>query len=84
MAAQSQELAWAFKTANDRYATDYPAVVGNRMSNTDSAAFQDLVAAISLREAERLSPGREPAGIRPGTSRSTCSRPSRTRISVSA
>jgi hypothetical protein len=28
-------------------------VVGNRMSNTDSAAFQDLVASISLREAER-------------------------------
>jgi len=55
MAAQAQELAWFFKTANDRYATDYPAVVGNRMSNTDSAAFQDLVASISLREAERLS-----------------------------
>jgi hypothetical protein len=53
MAAQSQELAWLFKAANDRYATDYPAVVGNRMSNTDSAAFQDLVASISLREAER-------------------------------
>ena len=55
MAAQSQELAWAFKVANDRYATDYPAVVGNRMSNTDSAAFQDVVASISLREAERQS-----------------------------
>jgi hypothetical protein len=55
MAAQSQELAWALKNANDRYATDYPAVVGNRMSNTDSAGFQDIVAAISLREAERLS-----------------------------
>ncbi|MFB3854632.1 MAG: M28 family peptidase [Vicinamibacterales bacterium] len=55
MAAASQDLAWAFKNANDLYATDYPAVVGNRMSNTDSAAFQDLVASISLREAERLS-----------------------------
>ena len=55
MAAQAQELAWAFKSANDRYATDYPAVVGNRMSNTDSAAFQDIVASISMREAERLS-----------------------------
>jgi len=55
MAAQAQELAWVFKNANDRYATDYPAVVGNRMSNTDSAAFQDLVASISLREAERQS-----------------------------
>jgi hypothetical protein len=55
MAAPAQELAWAFKSANDRYATDYPAVVGNRMGNTDSAAFQDLVASISLREAERQS-----------------------------
>ncbi len=54
-AAQSQELAWAFKNANDRYATDYPAFVGNRMSNTDSAAFQDLAPSISLREAERQS-----------------------------
>ncbi|MGE5360631.1 MAG: M20/M25/M40 family metallo-hydrolase [Bacteroidales bacterium] len=54
-ATQSQELAWAFKNANDRYATDYPAVVGNRMSNTDSAAFQDLAPSISLRELERLS-----------------------------
>ncbi len=55
MAVQAQALAWAFKEANDRYATDYPAVVGHRMSNTDSAAFQDLAASISLREAERLS-----------------------------
>lgn len=55
MAAEAQALAWAFKNANDLYATDYPAVVGNRMSNTDSAAFQDVVASISMREAERLS-----------------------------
>jgi hypothetical protein len=55
MAAQSQEFAWLFKAANDRYATDYPAVVGNRMSSTDSVAFQDVVASLSLREAERLS-----------------------------
>jgi hypothetical protein len=55
MGAQAQDLAWAFKAANDRYATDYPAVVGNRMSNTDSGAFQDLVASLSLRESERLS-----------------------------
>jgi hypothetical protein len=54
MANESQALAWLVKGANDRYATDYPATVGNRMSNTDSAAFQDYVAAVSLREAERL------------------------------
>jgi hypothetical protein len=53
MAAESQTLAWLLKVANDRYATDYPVTVGNRMSNTDSVPFQDDVAAISLREAER-------------------------------
>jgi hypothetical protein len=55
MVGDSQALAWALKNANDRYATDYPATVGNRMSNTDSVPFQDIVAAVSLREAERLS-----------------------------
>ena len=54
LAAESQRLAWLFRTANDRYATDYPAAVGDRMSNTDSAPFADLVPAISLRENERL------------------------------
>jgi hypothetical protein len=53
MAAESQALAWLLKAANDRYASDYPVTVGNRMSNTDSVPFQDYVAAISLREAER-------------------------------
>ena len=53
-AAESQQLAWFFRRANDRYATDYPAAVGDRMSNTDSQAFQDHTAAISLRENERL------------------------------
>lgn len=52
-AAQSQELAWIFRTANEKYATDYPAQVGNHMTNTDSTPFQDLTAAISLRELER-------------------------------
>ena len=52
-AAQAQQLAWAFQVANERYATDYPASVGSHMTNTDSAPFQDLVAAISLRENER-------------------------------
>ncbi|HTL06498.1 MAG TPA: M28 family peptidase [Gemmatimonadales bacterium] len=54
LAAEAQKLAWLFRAANDRYATDYPAAVGDRMSNTDSGPFQDLVAAISLRENERL------------------------------
>ncbi len=53
MANEAQALAWALRAANDRYATDYPVAVGNRMSNTDSAAFQDDTAAVSLRELER-------------------------------
>ncbi len=53
-ADEAQRLAWHFRAANDRYATDYPATVGNRMSNTDSASFQNEVAAISMRENERL------------------------------
>jgi len=53
MAADSQKLAWAFQAANEKYATDYPAAVGNHMTNTDSGPFQDIVAAISVRENER-------------------------------
>jgi hypothetical protein len=49
----AQRLAWVFHAANEKYATDYPASVGPHMTNTDSAPFQDLVAAISLRENER-------------------------------
>jgi hypothetical protein len=52
-ARESQELAWSFQAANELYATDYPATVGNHMASTDSAMFQDVVASISLREAER-------------------------------
>ena len=52
-AAQSQALAWALHAANEKYATDYPAMVGNHMTNTDSGPFMDVVAAISLRENER-------------------------------
>ena len=50
------KLAWALHRANSRYATDYPAQVGPHMTNTDSAPFQDIIAAVSLRENER---GRE-------------------------
>jgi hypothetical protein len=52
-AEQSRALAWIFHAANEKYATDYPAAVGSHMTNTDSAPFQDLVPAISLRENER-------------------------------
>jgi hypothetical protein len=49
----AQKLAWAFQTANEKYATDYAARVGQHMTNTDSGPFQDLVPSISLRENER-------------------------------
>ncbi len=52
-AADAQTLAWAFEVANEQYASDYPASVGSHMTNTDSAPFQDLVPAISLRENQR-------------------------------
>jgi hypothetical protein len=52
-AAQSQALAWALEAANEKYATDYPASVGSHMTNTDSGPFQDVVAAVSVRENER-------------------------------
>jgi hypothetical protein len=53
LAAEAQALAWVFHAANEKYATDYPAAVGNRMTNTDSTPFMDVVPAISLRENER-------------------------------
>jgi len=53
MAAEAQALAWKLRAANDRYATDYPVTVGDRMSNTDSVPFQDYTAAVSMRELER-------------------------------
>jgi hypothetical protein len=56
LADGAQKLAWAFHAANEAYATDYPAMVGPHMTNTDSTPFMDLVPAISLRENER---GRE-------------------------
>jgi hypothetical protein len=52
----AQKLAWALYTANETYATDYPASVGPHMTNTDSTPFMDLVPSISVRENER---GRE-------------------------
>ena len=52
-AAEAQALAWVLHAANEKYATDYPATVGPHMTNTDSGRFQDVVAAVSLRENER-------------------------------
>jgi hypothetical protein len=53
LAGESMDLAFLFKSANERYATDYPAAVGPHMTNTDSTPFMDIVPSISLRENER-------------------------------
>lgn len=52
-AEASAQLAWTLRAANEKYATDYPAAVGNRMTNTDSTPFMDVAPAISVRENER-------------------------------
>jgi hypothetical protein len=53
MADEAMKLAFFFREANEKYATDYPAAVGPHMTNTDSDPFMDLIPAISLRENER-------------------------------
>jgi len=53
LAEPAMKLAFLFRDANERYATDYPAAVGHHMTNTDSTPFMDLVPSISLRENER-------------------------------
>jgi len=52
-ADEAMKLAWFFQTSNEKYATDYPARVGQHMTNTDSDPFKDIIPAISLRENER-------------------------------
>jgi len=52
-ADQAMKLAFFFRDANEKYATDYPAAVGPHMTGTDSLPFMNLVPAISLRENER-------------------------------
>jgi hypothetical protein len=52
-ADEAMKLAFFFRDANEKYATDYPAAVGSHMTNTDSTPFMDFVPALSLRENER-------------------------------
>jgi len=54
LAEQSSLLGLALINANRLHATDYPAVLSNAMSNTDSTPFMNLVPAVSLRENRRL------------------------------
>jgi hypothetical protein len=53
-ATESAALALQLLNANRMFATDFPAVLSNAMSNTDSTPFMNLVAAVSLRENRRL------------------------------
>jgi hypothetical protein len=53
-AEESARLALELLNANRKFATDYPAVMSNAMSNTDSTPFMDHTAAVSLRENRRL------------------------------
>jgi len=52
-ADEAMKLAFFWRQADEKYATDYPAAVGPHMTNTDSDPFKDLVPALSLRENER-------------------------------
>jgi hypothetical protein len=52
-ADEAMKLAFFFRDANEKYATDYPAAVGPHMTNTDSTPFMDITPSISLRENER-------------------------------
>jgi hypothetical protein len=52
-ADEAMKLAFFFRAANEKFATDYPAAVGSHMTNTDSTPFMDHVPSISLRENER-------------------------------
>ena len=61
-AAESQSLAWTLEQADEKYATDYPAIVGSHMTNTDSNPFMNVVAAISVRENERGTADRQRLG----------------------
>jgi hypothetical protein len=53
LADEAMKLAFVFKLAGEKYATDYPVNVGPHMTNTDSGPFQDIVPSVSLRENER-------------------------------
>jgi hypothetical protein len=53
-AEASAQLALKLLNSNRMFATDYPAVMSNSMSNTDSRPFQDHIPAVSLRENRRL------------------------------
>ena len=54
LAAASAKLAEALQKSNRLYAPEYPTTIGMNMAGTDSIRFEDLVASVSVREAERI------------------------------
>src|SRR6059036_1371044 len=54
MAAESEMLATTLQAANRSFAQTYHATIGSNMAGTDSIRFEDLVAAVSVRENERI------------------------------
>lgn len=53
-AAESRALANAFLAGNKVFSSDYPAEVGTNMAYTDSWRFENMTAAISIRENQRI------------------------------
>ncbi len=53
-AAQALTLANSLQTGNSTHSTDYPTEIGSNMSDTDSIAFRNFTAAVSVRENQRL------------------------------
>jgi len=53
--SDSRDLANVFFESNELNSTDYPAEIGSNMNHTDSVPFQNLTAAISVRENQRVS-----------------------------
>lgn len=53
-ADDSCDLAQALVTGATTYSTEYPAEMSDEMSNTDSVAFEDCTASVSIRENRRL------------------------------
>src|SRR5262245_2148640 len=54
MAAESEKLATTLQAANKSFSQTYRATIGSNMAGTDSIRFEDLVAAVSVRENERI------------------------------
>lgn len=53
-ASESKALANEFLSGNKAFSTDYPGEIGDNMAKTDSWRFENMTAAISIRENRRI------------------------------